>query len=47
MQGKQVFVSLFGQKHQDCHNAEHHGKNNAVTIDGLAFDIDGNLIQLD
>lgn len=32
---------------QDCHNVEHHGNDNSGTVDGLAFDIDGNLIQLD
>jgi 5-methylcytosine-specific restriction endonuclease McrA len=31
---------------QDCHNAEHHGNDNAVTAFGLAFDMDGNLIKL-
>jgi 5-methylcytosine-specific restriction endonuclease McrA len=31
---------------QDCHNIEHHG-DTSVVQDGLAFDIYGNLIQVD
>lgn len=29
----------------DCHNKEHHGKNQEVTREGFAFDEDGNLVQ--
>ncbi|MGG3456061.1 HNH endonuclease [Paenibacillus rhizolycopersici] len=29
---------------QDCHNNEHHGED-GVTVDGLMFDEEGNLVQ--
>jgi 5-methylcytosine-specific restriction endonuclease McrA len=31
---------------QDCHNKEHHGSHEPVTAEGLAFDSEGNLIQV-
>nr|WP_224722982.1 HNH endonuclease [Paenibacillus vietnamensis] len=31
---------------QDCHNKVHHGSNEPVINEGLAFDHEGNLIQL-
>jgi hypothetical protein len=30
----------------DCHNAEHMGKHESVTQDGLMFDEFGNLVQI-
>lgn len=31
---------------QDCHNKEHHGTAEPLVAEGLAFDEDGNLIQV-